>query len=390
MSLDLPAGESTRMNPLGFREYGGWWRSYDWYLLVAAGVLSVAGSVLVWSASKADLAVSAGDPLYFFKRHLLNLAIGLVLGIAVSRIAYPQLRAYTPVLYVLSVLGLVAVLLVGVTIAGAKAWIRLPGGFTIQPSEFAKVAIILALAFILGEKRLSGQAEPRGGDVVLALAVAAVPVLLVLRQNDTGTVLVMGAIILAMITVSGAPARWVVGLLLATAAAGVLAWRFLLKPYQVERLTSFIDPESSAKAGGFNVAQSSIAIGNGGLFGQGLFNGPQTQGKFVPVNESDFIFSVVGEELGFVGAILLMALLGVILWRGVVIAMRAGDLFGRLVASGVVAWLGFQSFENLGMNVGIMPVTGVPLPFVSYGGTSMFASWVAIGLLQNVQLRSRE
>ena len=138
------------------------------------------------------------------------------------------------------------------------------------------------------------------------------------------------------------------------------------------------------------MAQARIAIGNGGLFGQGLFHGAQTQGKFVPVNESDFIFSVAGEELGFIGAVLLIVLLGVILWRGVMVAIRASDLFGRLVATGVVAWIGFQSFENLGMNVGIMPVTGVPLPFVSYGGTSMFASWLAIGLLQNVYLRSRD
>ena len=138
------------------------------------------------------------------------------------------------------------------------------------------------------------------------------------------------------------------------------------------------------------MAQAKIAIGNGGWFGQGLFHGAQTQGNFVPVNESDFVFSVVGEELGFVGSLVLIGLLGVVLWRGVVIAMRASDLFGRLVATGVVAWIGFQAFENLGMNVGIMPVTGVPLPFISYGGTSMFASWIAIGLLQNVHLRSRE
>ncbi|MCX6460951.1 MAG: rod shape-determining protein RodA [Actinobacteria bacterium] len=389
MSLHLPAAESTRMNPLGFRDYGGWWRSYDWILWAAAAVLSIAGSVLVWSASKADMAVSAGDPLYFFKRHLLNMAIGIVLGVAISRIAYPQLRAYTPFLYVLSMLGLVAVLLVGVEIAGAKAWIRLPGGFTLQPSEFAKVAIILALAFILGEKR-NAQDEPRGGDVVLALAVAAVPVFLVLRQNDTGTVLVMGSIIIAMVAVSGAPARWVVGLLAGGGIIAVLAWKFVLKPYQIARLTSFIDPEASAKTGGFNVAQARIAIGNGGFLGQGLFHGAQTQGKFVPVNESDFIFSVVGEELGFLGSIVIIGLLAVVLWRGVMIALRASDLFGRLVATGVVAWIGFQSFENLGMNVGIMPVTGVPLPFISYGGTSMFASWIAIGLLQNVHLRSRE
>lgn len=389
MSLDLPAAESARMSPTALRSYAAWWRSYDWILITSALLLSLLGSLVVWSASKADMAVSAGDPMYFFKRHLLNVILGVGMGFVVSRIAHPQLRAYTPVLYGISVLGLIAVLLVGVSIAGAKAWIRLPGGLFLQPSEFAKIAIILALAFILGEKR-NAQDEPRGGDVVLALAVAAVPVLLVLKQNDTGTVLVMGTIILAMVAVSGAPARWVIGLVLAGVAAGFVAFHWLLKEYQIERLTSFLNPEASAKSGGFNVAQARIAIGNGGWFGQGLFHGAQTQGNFVPVNESDFIFSVVGEELGFLGSLVLITLLSLIIWRGVMIALRASDLFGRLVATGVVAWIGFQAFENLGMNVGIMPVTGVPLPFVSYGGTSMFASWIAIGLLQNVHLRSRE
>ena len=389
MSLDLPAGESTRMSPTSTRLYSAWWRSYDWVLLIAAGALSVGGSVVVWSASLADMAVSAGDPLYFFKRHMLNLIIGVALGLVASRIAYPQLRAYTPVLYGVSVLGLVMVLLVGTSIAGAKAWIKLPGGFTIQPSEFAKVAIILALAFILGEKR-NEQDEPRGGDVVLGLVVAAIPVALVLLQNDTGTVLVMGTIIVAMVAVSGAPSRWVVGLFAAAVIGGFIAFRFLLKDYQILRLTSFLNPEASAKSGGFNVAQARIAIGNGGLTGQGLFHGEQTQGNFVPVNESDFVVSVVGEELGFVGMMVLILLLAIVLWRGVMIALRASDLFGRLVATGVVSWIAFQAFENLGMNVGIMPVTGVPLPFVSYGGTSMFASWIAIGLLQNVYLRSQE
>ena len=389
MSLDLPANESTRMSPTSVREYVGWWRTYDVLLLGAALILTVGGAFVVWSASKADMAIAAGDPLFFFKRHLLNGVIGIVLGIAVSRVQYPQLRAWTPVLYIVSLLGLVAVLLVGTTIAGAKAWIRLPGGFTIQPSEFAKIAVILALAFILGEKR-NAQDEPRGGDVVLALAVAAVPLLLILRQNDTGTVLIMGTVVIAMVAVSGAPVRWVVGLIAAAGIAGFVAFKMVLKPYQIERLTSFLNPDTSAKSGGFNVAQAKIAIGNGGWFGQGLFHGAQTQGNFVPVNESDFVFSVVGEELGFIGVVVLIGLLGVVLWRGVVIAMRASDLFGRLVATGVVAWIGFQAFENLGMNVGIMPVTGVPLPFISYGGTSMFASWIAIGLLQNVHLRSRE
>ena len=157
----------------------------------------------------------------------------------------------------------------------------------------------------------------------------------------------------------------------------------------IARLTSFLDPDSDPTAAAYNATQARIAIGGGGLFGRGLFEGPQTQGNFVPVNESDFIFTVVGEEVGFVGGVIVILLLSLILWRGMRIALNATDLFGRLVATGVVAWLGFQMFENIGMALGIMPVTGVPLPFVSYGGTSMFASWIALGLLENVRVHEQ-
>jgi rod shape determining protein RodA len=170
---------------------------------------------------------------------------------------------------------------------------------------------------------------------------------------------------------------------------GVLAVPLgLLKDYQIQRLTAFVDPGAEASAGSYAVNQSAIAIGGGGVSGQGLFHGTQTQGGFVPVNESDFIFSVAGEELGFIGAMVILVLMAVILWRGIRIAMKAQDLFGRLVATGVVAWLAFQMFENIGMNLGIMPVTGVPLPFVSFGGTSMIATWLGIGLLLNVRIHS--
>jgi rod shape determining protein RodA len=365
-------------------------RRLDWVLLLAALALSLIGSVLVWSASRGDLAAE-GDSQSYMKRHLLNLAIGLVLGTVASRLDYRLFRAYTPVLYVLSLVGLLAVFSpLGATISGARAWISLPAGFTLQPSEFAKIAIIIAMALILAEKS-DAEEEPSDRSVMLALVVAAVPLGFVLLQNDTGTALVMGTIVVSVIAVSGARTRWVIGLLLGGVVGALLAIQLgLLKAYQVARLTSFIDPESGTESIAYNANQARIAIGGGGLFGRGLFQGPQTQGNFVPVNESDFIFTVVGEEFGFVGGLVVIALLGLVLWRGVRIALRADDLFGRLVATGVVAWLSFQAFENIGMTLGIMPVTGVPLPFVSYGGTSMFATWIAVGLLQNVWLHRSE
>ena len=371
----------------GSGQRSAYWQRLDWILIGASLSASLLGCVLVWSAGKADL--STLDPQYFLKRHVIYLVIGLALALLVSRVDHRLMRAYTPLVYGVSLLGLLLVFSpLGYTIGGARGWFKLPLGITLQPSEFAKVAIILMLAMMLSEKR-DAESAPRDRDVFFALLVAAVPLAIVLLQNDTGTVLIMGTIIVAMVAVSGARTRWVAGMLAGAVTLGVLAVPLgLLKDYQIQRLTAFVDPTAEASAGSYAVNQAAIAIGGGGVTGQGLFHGTQTQGNFVPVNESDFVFSVAGEELGFIGAMVILVLMAVILWRGIRIAMKAQDLFGRLVATGVVAWLAFQMFENIGMNLGIMPVTGVPLPFVSFGGTSMIATWLAIGLLLNVRIHS--
>ena len=368
---------------------GGYWRDLDWILLIAAFALSLMGSLLVWSASRADLA-SESDPQSYLKRHLINIGVALVLGFIASRINYRLLRAYTPVVYVASMVLLLVPFVpgLGVTIAGARAWIDVPLGLTIQPSEFAKITVILMMAALLSERR-DREEEPSAQDVLLALAVAAIPTAIILVQNDTGTVLILAAVSLSIVAVSGVRTRWLVGLI-GAAILGVLAsiQLGLLQEYQVDRLTSFINPDEDVSASAYNANQARIAIGGGGLDGYGLFEGPQTQGNFVPVNESDFIFTVAGEELGFLGSALLIALMAIILWRAVLIAWKADDLYGRLVATGVAAWLAFQMFENIGMTLGIMPITGIPLPFVSAGGTSMMATWIALGLLQTVRLHS--
>ena len=368
---------------------GGYWRDLDWILLIAAFALSLMGSLLVWSASRADLA-SESDPQSYLKRHLINIGVALVLGFIASRINYRLLRAYTPVVYVASMILLLVPFVpgLGVTIAGARAWIDVPLGLTIQPSEFAKITVILMMAALLSERR-DREEEPSAQDVLLALTVAAIPTAIILVQNDTGTVLILAAVSLSIVAVSGVRTRWLVGLI-AAAILGVLAsiQLGLLQEYQVDRLTSFINPDEDVSASAYNANQARIAIGGGGLDGYGLFEGPQTQGNFVPVNESDFIFTVAGEELGFLGSALLITLMAVILWRAVFIAWKADDLYGRLVATGVAAWLAFQMFENIGMTLGIMPITGIPLPFVSAGGTSMMATWIALGLLQTVRLHS--
>ncbi len=367
----------------------GYWRDLDWILLIAAFAVTLLGAALVWSASVADMA-PATDPTAYVRKHLVNVAIGVVLGFFASRVDHRWLRAYTPIIYGGSVFLLLLPFLpgLGTRIAGARAWVSLPGGFSLQPSEFMKIAVILMMAMLLAEKR-DTESEPRGRDVLLSLAAAGLPILIILVQNDTGTVLILGSVALTIVAISGARTRWLVGLFGGAVVVVLVAIQLgLLKQYQVQRLTSFINPTDDVSNTAYNANQARIAIGGGGLLGYGLFQGPQTQGKFVPVNESDFIFTVVGEELGFVGVAVLILLLGVVLWRAVLIAYRADDLYGRLVAAGIVAWLAFQLYENVGMSLGIMPITGIPLPMVSAGGTSMMATWIAIGLLQNIRLHA--
>jgi len=204
-------------------------------------------------------------------------------------------------------------------------------------------------------------------------------------------VMVLGSIVFGIIAVSGVPKRWMLGLVTAATVVAVLAIQLnVLKDYQLARFTAFADPAQDPQGIGYNVNQARIAIGNGGVFGQGLFHGSQTQNAFVPEQHTDFVFTVAGEELGLIGAGAIIVLFMLVFWRGLRIAVNARDAFGRLVATGIVCWFAFQAFENIGMTLGIMPVTGLPLPFVSYGGSSMFSGLLAVGLLQNIHLRSHQ
>lgn len=362
----------------------------DWPLILAAVSLSLLGAALVGSATAARHVASGAHPLTTSSRHALNLALGLVLCWLVARTAHRGLRAMTPWVYAASIAGLLIVLSpLGASINGAHAWIRLPAGFTLQPSEFAKVALIVGMALILAEPA-ARELVPGNADVGRTLALAGVPVALILLQPDLGTVMVITAIVTGVLVISGVRLTTMLALGLAGVAGVALAIVLgVFDRYQIERITAFANPEAGALTFGYNTQQARIAIGAGGLFGTGLGSGTQTQGGFVPFNQTDFVFSVAGEELGLFGVLFLLVLLGVVLWRGLVIALNAPDLFGRLVATGVVVWFAAQSFENIGMNLGIMPVTGVPLPFVSYGGSSMFAGWIGIGLLLAIDRASR-
>jgi len=366
-------------------------RNFDNLLNFAVIGLLFIGTLLVYAGTREWFRSYGLDPEYYLKRHTLNILIGSLLAYGTTLIDYRLLRAYTPIIWLASVIGLVIVLIPGLgsEINGARAWIALPGGFQIQPAELAKIAIIVGIAMILAD-RDNAHEDPTDLDVLKALAIAAVPVLLIVAQPDLGTVLIISAAILAMIGASGAPARWVIGLLI-LAVLGVFTaiQTGAVNQYQIARLQSFVDPSADPQATGYQLRQSRITIGSGGILGKGLFNGPQTNGRFVPEQQTDFIFTVAGEELGFIGCSVILALYLLFFIRAFAICRRSSDLFGRLVCIGVIAWFSFQAFENIGMTMGLMPMTGVPLPFLSYGGSSMFANLIGVGLLQNVHARGR-
>ena len=366
-------------------------RNFDNLLNFAVIGLLFIGTLLVYAGTREWFRSYDLDPEYYLKRHTLNILIGSLLAYGTTLIDYRLLRAYTPIIWLASVIGLVIVLIPGLgsEINGSRAWISLPGGFQFQPAELAKIAIIVGIAMIMADRE-NAHDDPNDLDVLKALAISAVPVLLIIAQPDLGTVLIISAAILAMIAASGAPSRWVIGLLI-LAVLGVFTaiQTGAVSQYQIARLQSFVDPSADPQATGYQLRQSRITIGSGGILGKGLFNGPQTNGRFVPEQQTDFIFTVAGEELGFIGCSVILALYLLFFIRAFAICRRSSDLFGRLVCIGVIAWFSFQAFENIGMTMGLMPMTGVPLPFLSYGGSSMFANLIGVGLLQNVHSRGR-
>ncbi len=364
---------------------------FDPFLSAAVAGLLIIGTLLVYAATRDWYSANGLDPEYYLKRHVINIVIGLALAWGTTIIDYRLLRAYTPFIWGFGVLGLILVLIPGVgsEINGAKAWIRLPAGFQIQPAEIAKISIIIGISMLLSE-RTHNSDEPSTKDILKALAVAALPILLILRQPDMGTVFIISASVVTILAVSGAPTRWVVGLILLAVIGGFVATKAgIINEYQVNRLQSFVNPNADTQGTGYQLRQARITVGSGGLIGTGLFNGPQTNGRFVPEQQTDFIFTVAGEELGFVGCSVIILLLLTILMRAFGIARRSTDPYGTLVCTGVIAWFAFQIFENIGMTLGLMPMTGVPLPFLSYGGSSMFANLIGIGLLQNVHASQR-
>ncbi|MEO3872929.1 rod shape-determining protein RodA [Nonomuraea sp. B12E4] len=359
-------------------------RRLDGLMLVAVAGLCVIGTLLVWSSTRTWAPGSTG----LVKKHLLNEVIGVVLCGVVAMVDHRAMRAYAPLVFLVSLIGLGLVLTpLGATINGSHSWILLGGGFAVQPSEFAKVGLVLVIAMLLAQPA-EGTDRPRGLDLALALIAALFTMGLVMLQPDLGTAMVLAVITASGLIIAGVRKRWI-GALALVAAAGIFAVFYfqMLEPYQVARFTAFVDPNVDPRGVGYNSTQSMIAIGSGQLLGKGLLGGGQTTGRFVPEQHTDFIFTVAGEEFGFLGSVTVVLLLGVVLLRGLQIARRCEDRFGTLVAGMIVCWFAFQTFINVGMTIGIMPITGLPLPFVSYGGTATFANLIAVGMLQAIKMR---
>jgi len=362
------------------------WRHVDPTLVLAACGLAVLGLAAIYSSTFSSLRAQGLPEGLIMRRQLLNLGLGLGGMVAVSLLDYRRLQAWAAVVFgaVVLVLGLVLTPL-GSASNGAQSWFEL-GAYQVQPSEYAKVAMIVVLAAVFGATR----ASPGLRQLAAGLAAWAVVCGLILLQPDFGTFMVFVPILFGVLLVGGVRLRWLLVLALVGSIGVVGMFKLnVLKEYQKERLTAFIDPGADPDGRGYtyNARQALIAIGSGGVTGKGYLRGTQTNLQYVPEQKTDFVFTVVGEELGFAGAMLLLALLALLAWRGLRIAAVARDPFGALIAAGVVSMLVFQAFVNIGMTIGIMPITGIPLPFVSYGGSSLVSSFLAVGLLENVHMR---
>ncbi len=362
-----------------------YWRRMDQTLLITVLVLAAIGITVIASATHANMA-DLQNRFDFVVRQSVFFFVGLTAAGFGLRFDYRKLYRWVPLLYCVNALILLVVKFAGTSALGAQRWIQI-GPITLQPSEFAKLFMIICLARLLSN-------HPEGFQTWKSLLPVAglmiLPFFLVFIQPDLGTSLVFGAIALGMLFLSGLRMKLLKQAVLALLVMLPPIWMFLLHDYQKERILVLFDPQMDPFGAGYHVIQSKISIGSGGFLGQGLFAGTQSQLNFLPENHTDFIFSVIGEELGFLGAIFLLFLYFLLLYRGIMISRSAGDSFGSLLAGGIVSMWLFQIFINVGMTLGIMPVTGIPLPFMSYGGSALIVNLFSAGLLMNIYMRRKK
>jgi rod shape determining protein RodA len=365
-------------------------RHIDYALLAAVAGLVAYGMVIIYSATHAD--PDLPSPYYYVRTQAVAMALGVVLMAVMALMDYRGLRNYRMHIYIGVIAIILLVYLVGSAAQGSQRWIDL-GVFSLQPSELAKLGMVVVLAAYLAD-RPRGELEVQ--TTLTALGYVTLPALLVFLEPDFGSALVLMAVTISMLFLYGI--RWTHFAVMAAAVSGALLLVLkvlpaigihLLQQYQVDRLLVFLHPDHDPGGAGYNLIQSKIAIGSGMLTGKGLYQGTQAQLNFLPEHHTDFVFSVLGEELGFLGAAILFAMFMVVVWRGIRIMLISDNLFGSLIAGGALSMLLFQFFVNIGMTIGIMPITGITLPFISYGGSSMVSNLLAIGLLESIHIRSK-
>lgn len=353
--------------------------SIDWIIVACAMLLALTGLAMFFSATNTGAPVS---PLFI--RQGITAVAGLILLLLISRIPYHSFKRYVPMLYALGIVALFGVSLTGRIIRGTISRFELLG-FQLQPSEFVKVVVVLMIAWIFAR----GGQSVSGKKFLASLIFIGIPLVLVASEPDIGMAALMIIIWAGSILFLGLPWRYVIALSLIGLVAAGLAWQFLLLDYQKARLANFLDPTRDPLGSGYNVSQSIVALGSGQFFGRGLGHGPQSQLKFLPERHTDFILASIGEELGFVGVSLVLLLYLVMLWRILVVAQRTKDTFGQLIAIGTFWAFTGSIVVSAGMNMGLLPVTGIPLSLVSYGGSNLIATCLLLGLVQSVKVHSR-
>lgn len=374
--------EPARVTDWAAKSVGAAWRAFDLQLATFAALLAAVGLVMAYTNS-----VEAGSsPLEAgttFTRGLMWAGIAVVTFIVATSFDYRWLKTLSWVVYAVQLGLLVLTLLIGDGVGGSARWVTF-GPFTFQFSELAKILMIVVLAQYLASR----QAKLDSLRAILgACVLVGPPWILVMLQPDLGTSLVFAAILAGMLWMSGASLIWLGALAAGVVAMIPLAWNYVLLDYQKQRLTSFLNPATDISGAGYQLHQSQIAVGAGGMFGRGLTNGTQAQGDFLPVQTTDFVFSVLAEELGFVGGLVLFTLFALLLWRVLVAGWRSRDPFGMLFAAGIASMILFQFVVNIGMVMGIMPITGIPLPFVTHGGASLVSLAIGLGILQSINIR---
>ena len=374
--------EPSRFADVTSRSVGAVWRAYDLQLTTYAALLGAVGLVMAYTNSvEAGQSVLANGTV--FSRALMWSGLAIVVFLAVTAFDYRWLRTLSWPIYLVNVGLLVVTLAIGDGVGGSARWIAI-GPFTFQFSELAKILMIAVLAGYLGdrERRLDSLWSILGACVLMGP-----PWVLVMMQPDLGTSLVLLTILAGMLFMSGASLKWLIAGSLAAMAAIPIAWTYVLRDYQKDRILSFINPAADSQGSGWQVLQSQIAVGSGGPFGTGLTNGSQSRGDFLPVQETDFVFAVLAQELGFIGAMVVFLLFAALLWRILACAWRSKDPFGTLFGAGLASMILVQVFVNVGMVIGILPVTGIPLPFITHGGASLVSIAIGLGVIQSVNIR---